>query len=99
MVFTYSSLATLSSENSTKEKGLQFYDKSEAIPLPDNGVWQVCRGIVQLSQLSLSGDEITLGWAQQKTLISFITAFKTRNWRIYQHGDSFTRTFDSPKSC
>ena len=41
---------------------LHSYDKGEEIPLIEPGFWQVYRGVVQLSRISSSGDEIILGW-------------------------------------
>jgi CRP-like cAMP-binding protein len=43
---------------------LHYYDRGEAIPLVEEGVWQVYRGVSQLSQVSETGEEILLGWAQ-----------------------------------
>jgi CRP-like cAMP-binding protein len=43
---------------------LHYYDKGETIPLVAGGVWQVYRGVAQLSQVSGTGEEILLGWAQ-----------------------------------
>ncbi len=67
MLITYPSLSPLPSEDLTEGRRLHYYEKNEAIPLADEGVWQVYRGIVQLSQLSLSGDEILLGWSNPRT--------------------------------
>ncbi|MGB5592592.1 MAG: Crp/Fnr family transcriptional regulator [Crocosphaera sp.] len=46
---------------------LHFYERGENIPLSTDGIWQVYRGIAQLSQLSPQGDEILLGWAKPST--------------------------------
>lgn len=82
MVFTYSPTHTLALDSIIKEANLKLYDESRLIPLHHNGVWQVCRGIVQLSQLTLSGDEILLGWAQQNTFfgrwLSHIDAYHAK---------------------
>ena len=43
---------------------MYFYEKGENIPLVSQGVWQVYRGFVQLSQFSSQGSEILLGWMQ-----------------------------------
>lgn len=42
---------------------LHSYQKGEEISLFDPGFWQVYRGVVQLSKISSSGDEVILGWA------------------------------------
>lgn len=57
----------LLSRESTEEGRLHFYERGEAIPLVSEGVWQVYRGVAQLSQLSHQGEEILLGWAQTST--------------------------------
>lgn len=41
---------------------LQLHEKGEEIPLLDLGVWQVYRGVVQISKISHDGREIVLGW-------------------------------------
>lgn len=64
MILTYNTTQTLLKEDSPEGRRLHFYDKNEQIPLVDEGVWQVYRGTTQLSQLSISGEEILLGWAQ-----------------------------------
>lgn len=64
MILTYNTTQTLLKDDSPEGRRLHFYDKSEQIPLVDEGVWQVYRGTTQLSQLSISGEEILLGWAQ-----------------------------------
>jgi CRP-like cAMP-binding protein len=46
---------------------LHFYAKGEKIPLVSQGVWQVYKGLVQLSTLCHNGEEIWLGWAEPAT--------------------------------
>ncbi|MGK7943141.1 MAG: Crp/Fnr family transcriptional regulator [Microcystaceae cyanobacterium] len=101
MVFTYSALPSLSLEYDTEERSLRFYDKSDEIPLLNDGVWQVCRGIVQLSQISLSGDEIILGWAQQNTFfgqwLSHLEAYHAKALsEVYLRWYSLTEIENSP---
>ncbi len=42
---------------------LQSYEKGDEIPLSEPGFWQVTQGVVQLSKISASRDDIILGWA------------------------------------
>ena len=42
---------------------LHLYDRGEEIPLDPGGIWQVYRGIAQLSQVSAWGETVLLGWA------------------------------------
>jgi CRP-like cAMP-binding protein len=51
----------------TDSRRLHYYDKGDNIPLVTDGLWQVYRGIVQLSQLRESGDEVLLGWSSPAT--------------------------------
>ena len=46
-----------------EELSLEFYEKGEAITLLKTGIWQVYRGVVQLSKIDVAGKEIILGWA------------------------------------
>lgn len=64
MLLTYNTTPILKDDNSEGRR-LHFYDKNEQIPLVEEGIWQVYRGTAQFSQLSVSGEEILLGWAQQ----------------------------------
>jgi CRP-like cAMP-binding protein len=64
MLLTYNPTQALSHEEYGEGRRLHFYDRGENIPLVEQGVWQVYRGMVQLSQLSANGDEVLLGWAQ-----------------------------------
>lgn len=41
---------------------LHEYGKEENIPLLTPGIWQVHRGIVQLSKINLKGEKVILGW-------------------------------------
>lgn len=45
------------------EQLLEFYEKGEEITLLKAGIWQVYRGVVQLSKIDVSGKKIILGWA------------------------------------
>lgn len=45
-----------------EERRLHFYAKGESIPILAQGVWQVARGLVQLSTLYPTGEEALLGW-------------------------------------
>lgn len=66
MLLAYSPIQPLSLED-TEAGRLHFYERGETIPLVTEGVWQVYRGVAQLSQLSPQGEEILLGWAQPGT--------------------------------
>ena len=46
-----------------EELPLEFYEKGEDLTLLKTGIWQVYRGVVQLSKVDVAGKEIILGWA------------------------------------
>lgn len=41
---------------------LQQFEKGDQIAVTDSGIWQVYRGVVQLSRVQKNGSEIILGW-------------------------------------
>jgi CRP-like cAMP-binding protein len=49
-------------ESREKELVLQQYQKGDEIPLVDGEIWQVYRGVVQLSRVQHDGREIISGW-------------------------------------
>jgi len=63
MLLTYNPSVSPFREDYSESRRLHFYDRGENIPLVVDGVWQVYRGMAQLSQVSESGEEILLGWA------------------------------------
>lgn len=67
MTVTYNLTRTQLQDECTEGRRLYFYDRGEEIPLVEQGIWQVYRGVAQLSQLSLNGEEVLLGWAQSST--------------------------------
>lgn len=48
---------------SASVESLHFYSKSQIIPIYPESIWQVDQGIVQLTALSLDGEEGVVGWA------------------------------------
>ncbi len=67
MLLTYEPLQLPSPHEGNERRRLHFYDRGEEIPMASQGVWQVYRGITQLSQITNQGEEILLGWAQPST--------------------------------
>ena len=45
-----------------KELPLQQYEKGDEITVLDLGIWQVYRGVVQLSRVRQDGNEVIVGW-------------------------------------
>ncbi|ELS01869.1 cAMP-binding protein [Xenococcus sp. PCC 7305] len=46
----------------SQEPLLEFYEKGEEITLLETGIWQVYRGVVQLSKINFAEKGIILGW-------------------------------------
>lgn len=80
MLLTYNETQTISQNEYTEGRQLHFYEKGEEIPLITQGVWQVYRGIAQISQVSVLGEEVLLGWMQPS---SFFGLWLT-NLNVYQ---------------
>lgn len=60
MLLTQTNNLTL--ESREKELVLRQYSRGEEIFLVDGEIWQVCRGVVQLSRVQHDGREIISGW-------------------------------------
>jgi CRP-like cAMP-binding protein len=44
------------------ELSLQQYERGDEITVLDSGIWQIYRGVVQLSRIQQDGTEIIMGW-------------------------------------
>lgn len=64
MLLGYPSKNNFKTQIPSGERRLHFYERGQEIPLIAQGIWQVNRGVLQLSKLNLQGDEILLGWVQ-----------------------------------
>lgn len=63
MSLTSQAALQITPREANDERRLHFYGKGEDIPLVTLGVWQVYKGLVQMSTLSQNGEEVLLGWA------------------------------------
>ena len=80
MLLTDRLTPSLAREEDNQELSLEFYEKGEKIDLVNSGIWQVYRGVVQLSKVNVSGKEVILGWATP----SHVFDNRTNNDIIYQ---------------
>ena len=55
--------SNLTVESNLEKIPLQQYEVGEEISVLDSGIWQVYRGVVQLSRIQADGNEIIVGWA------------------------------------
>jgi CRP-like cAMP-binding protein len=84
----------LQNHNIVEGRRLHFYDKAELIPLTDEGIWQVYRGVVQLSQFASSGDEILLGWVYSENFFGlWLTANQLENYQARALSDVHLRWY------
>jgi CRP-like cAMP-binding protein len=84
----------LQKNNLVEGRRLHFYEKAELIPLAQEGIWQVYRGVVQLSQFSSSGDEILLGWVYPENFFGlWLTANQLENYQARALSDVYLRWY------
>ncbi|MEB3312193.1 MAG: Crp/Fnr family transcriptional regulator [Snowella sp.] len=75
-------LKSLSRTHFFEPRRAHYYDQSEIIPLMQEGIWQVYRGVVQLSQLNADGDEVLLAWLHSESFFGLcLTSYQLE---IYQ---------------
>lgn len=67
MLLTYNQNRQLSPNLEKDGTRRHFYDRGTHIPLIAQGVWQVEEGVVQLTKLNPSGEEVLLGWSKPTT--------------------------------
>ncbi len=80
--------------NVVEGRRLHVYDKGEFIPLAEEGIWQVYRGVVQLSQFVSSGDEILLGWAYAEQFFGlWLTAHEIETYQARALADVYLRWY------
>ncbi|MEB3310985.1 MAG: Crp/Fnr family transcriptional regulator [Snowella sp.] len=95
MLLTDSLLPTHSQKtNATEGRRLHFYDKGELIPLAEEGIWQVYRGVVQLSQLAANGEEILLGWVHPENFFGlWLTSTQLATYQARSISDVYLRWY------
>jgi len=95
MLLTNPLPSTISQKNNIVEgRRLHFYDKGELIPLAQEGIWQVYRGVIQLSQFASSGDEILLGWVHPENFFGlWLTANQLENYQARALSDVYLRWY------
>lgn len=62
MLLSHKTNDNLSLKQRESEIPLQQYEKGDEIAVSDSGIWQIYRGVVQLSRFQSDGREIILGW-------------------------------------
>jgi CRP-like cAMP-binding protein len=68
MFLTYQNNLPKITPNLADECTLHFYERGQEISVVNQGIWQVYRGIIQLSTFHESGEEVLLGWAKPASI-------------------------------
>ncbi|MBZ8182250.1 MAG: Crp/Fnr family transcriptional regulator [Oscillatoria sp. PMC 1051.18] len=96
MALTANPTPEVDSEKYHEGRRLHFYHRGDEIPLLPEGVWQVYRGVVQLSTINPGGEEVVLGWAQPTTYFGlWLTCLQS--YRAKALSDVYIRWFSQPE--
>ncbi len=80
MLLSHNRISTIAQNYNSKGHLLNWYGKEDNIPLVRPGIWEICRGVVQLSKIDIQGNEVMLGWAVADTAFSVSLA----SLQVYQ---------------
>jgi len=69
--------SNLSLIRNERELPLQQFEKGDEISVLDSGIWQIYRGVVELSRVQQDGSEIILGWIMANGTFGNMTANPT----------------------
>lgn len=87
----------LNSSSNTRSKSaeisLQQFQRGEEIALLDSSVWQVYRGVVQLSRVQPDGTEIVLGWVTANNTFGNYLDVSSDVYRAVALSDVYARCY------
>jgi CRP-like cAMP-binding protein len=92
MLITDKVQSPMFSSQNKDDRRLHFFDKGESIPMVSQGVWQVYRGIVQLSQFQEEGYETLLGWSVSSTFFGLWLS-QVENYQAKSLSQSYLKWF------
>ena len=72
MLLHHSSADKLKNRFLASQRKLHLYEKGEEIPLFDQGIWCVHRGVVQLSEVNCLGGQTLLGWCKEESFFGLL---------------------------
>ena len=76
-----------------EELSLQLYEKGTEVSILDSVIWQVYRGVVQLSRVQLDGSEIVLGWVTANGVFSNGLNSSSVSYRVIALSDVYIKRY------
>ncbi|MEM7592333.1 MAG: Crp/Fnr family transcriptional regulator [Cyanobacteria bacterium P01_A01_bin.83] len=73
---------------------LQQFQKGDEISVLDSGIWQVYRGVVELSRIQQDGSEVISGWVTANGIFGSISASSTL-YRAVSLSDVYVKRYSS----
>lgn len=70
------------------------YQKGDEIKITDAGIWQVYRGVVQLSRVQLDGTEVILGWVTSNGVFDHGLDISAVSYRAIALDDVYVRRYN-----
>ena len=78
---------------SVEELPLQRYEKGDEIVTLDSEIWQIYRGVVQLSRVQLDGTEVVVGWVTSNGVFGDLASDSLISYRAVALGDVYARRY------
>ena len=72
---------------------LQQYEKGDEIAVLDSDIWQVYRGVVQLSRVKHDGNEVVVGWVTANGIFGSYFDTTRESYRAVALGDVYARRY------
>jgi CRP-like cAMP-binding protein len=72
---------------------LQQYGRKDEIAVVDSGIWQIYRGVVQLSRIQQDGTEIILGWVTANGIFDLNFNNSSVTYRVVALTDVYARCY------
>lgn len=76
-----------------EELQLQQYERGDEITALDSGIWQIYRGVVQLSRIQLDGTEVVLGWVTANGIFSDSQDNSSTSYRAVALSNVYARRY------
>ncbi len=76
-----------------REVSLKQYEKGDRITVLDSEIWQVYRGVVQLSRMKHDGSEIIVGWVSANGIFGHCFEEECSSYRAVALGTVYARRY------